>query len=311
MESDLMLYFGATALGALHAFEPGHGKSIIAAYMIGTRGRAIDGIILGFIVTFTHTFSVILLGLIAKALAGSFTDDQMHTWLGLFSSLLILGVGIWMLRERLSGHNHTHFHFFCKDEGHHAHGNETSVHDHDHHDHGPATHTHEHHDHGPADQVHDHDHATHNHSHDDHHHAPSPHTHAEHNDHHDHDSNHGHQHHSPEEAFAPDGTLNLWRLTLLGVSGGIVPCPPAIAALLAAIGAGRIGQGLTVTLFFSLGLGLVMMTIGVVLSQAGRLTQKIGENLALARKLGIASALLITFLGIYTLYHSLLDIFSS
>ena len=98
MHADLMIYLGAMALGALHAFEPGHGKSIIAAYMIGTKGRAIDGIILGFIVTFTHTFSVIILGIIARVLSHSFTDAQLHVWLGFFSSLLILGVVLWMLR---------------------------------------------------------------------------------------------------------------------------------------------------------------------------------------------------------------------
>lgn len=97
---------------------------------------------------------------------------------------------------------------------------------------------------------------------------------------------------------------------MLGISGGIVPCPPAIVALLAAIGAGRTAEGLTVAIFFSLGLGLVMMTIGVVLSHAGRLTSKISDNLPLARKLGILSALIITVLGCVTLYHSIRGIIS-
>ena len=78
MGQDIVLYLGAMALGALHAFEPGHGKTIIAAYMIGTRGRAIDGILLGFIVTFTHTFSVIILGIIAKLLSQTYSEAQLH-----------------------------------------------------------------------------------------------------------------------------------------------------------------------------------------------------------------------------------------
>lgn len=274
MQADLMIYLGAMALGALHAFEPGHGKSIIAAYMIGTKGRAIDGIILGFIVTFTHTFSVIILGIIARLLSHSFTDAQLHVWLGFFSSLLILGVGLWMLRERLAHHGggHTHFHFFCKEKAGHDHG-----HSHPHHqpDHG--------HDHGD----------THHHEHGDIH-------------HHDHAADHAHEHHDPAEAITgEDGRVNRWRLLMLGISGGIVPCPPAIVALLAAIGAGRTAEGLTVAIFFSLGLGLVMMTIGVVLSQAGRLTRKVSDNLPLARKLGILSALIITVLGCVTLFHSI------
>jgi nickel/cobalt exporter len=269
MQADFMIYLGAMALGALHAFEPGHGKSIIAAYMIGTKGRAIDGIILGFIVTFTHTFSVIILGIIARMLSHSFTDAQLHVWLGFFSSLLILGVGLWMLRERLVHHGsgHTHFHFFCKEGADH--------------DHVPAhAHSHPH----PHDHGHDHD--------SDHHHK--------------HAADHAHTHRdTPEAITGEDGRVNRWRLLMLGISGGIVPCPPAIVALLAAIGAGRTAEGLTVAIFFSIGLGLVMMTIGVVLSQAGRLTRKVSDNLPLARKLGILSALIITVLGCITLFHSI------
>jgi nickel/cobalt exporter len=237
-----MLYSSAVALGALHAFEPGHGKSLIAAYMIGTKGRAIDGIILGLIVTFTHTFSVIILGIIAKVMAGSLTNAQLHTWLGLLSSLLILGVGLWMLKDRLHKNGHTrHFHFFCVKA------------DHDHH---------------------------HEHSHD---------------------------HNAGKDQ---EGKVNLWRLTLLGISGGMVPCPPAIAALLAAIGAGRIAQGLTVTIFFSLGLGIVMMTIGIMLSQAGNLSKKITDNLELGRKLGLISAGFITILGLILFINSVREIIS-
>ena len=84
-----------------------------------------------------------------------------------------------------------------------------------------------------------------------------------------------------------------------------MPCPAAIATLLAAIAAGRAAQGLTLTIFFSLGLGLVMMTIGVVLSHAGKLTEKIGDNQEFSRRMGIFSAALITFLGFATLYHSI------
>ncbi len=92
------------------------------------------------------------------------------------------------------------------------------------------------------------------------------------------------------------------------MSGGIIPCPAAIATLLIAIGAGKIAQGLTVTLFFSLGLGLVMITIGVLLSQSRRLTGKISENMDLARKLGLASAGLIIAVGIYTMFNSIRNI---
>ena len=112
------------------------------------------------------------------------------------------------------------------------------------------------------------------------------------------------------DRFSPGQGCDLRQLLLLGISGGIVPCPAGIATLLAAIAAGRIAQGLAVTIFFSLGLGLVMMAIGVLLSQAGRLTEKISDNLELGRRLGVASAVIITVLGVVTFIHSLYNILS-
>jgi len=289
MPQDLMLYLGAIALGALHAFEPGHGKTLIAAYMIGTRGRATDGVLLGLIVTFTHTFSVILLGIIAKLLEHTYSETQLHAWLGLGSSALILAVGIWMLRQRLGAHGGQHVHLFGGAHDHglgagHSHGGGDA------HDHGEG---------GTAGHHHDHDH-DHHHDHDHDHHHDHGHDH-----HHD---DHGHQHphdHGGHSHRVVQPRYNKWNLLLLGISGGLVPCPAAIATLLAAIAAGRIAQGLTMALFFSLGLGLVMMTLGVVLSHAGRLTEQVAANQEFSRRMGLLSACLITLIGAYTFYHSL------
>jgi ABC-type nickel/cobalt efflux system permease component RcnA len=92
------------------------------------------------------------------------------------------------------------------------------------------------------------------------------------------------------------------------MSGGIIPCPSAIATLLTGIATGKIAHGLIFTLFFSLGLGAVMITVGVVLSQSRHLTSKISENLDFARKMGIAGAVLIIALGSYTMLHSVKNI---
>lgn len=308
MPQDIMLYLGAIALGALHAFEPGHGKTLIAAYMIGTRGRAMDGVLLGLIVTFTHTFSVILLGVIARILSHTYSETQLHAWLGLGSSALILLVGFWMLKERLWGNGgHGHFHLFGQGHGHghaptHGHG----------HSHKPS-HGHGHsHDHD-SESAHGHGTDRHEHGHDGHgheHHAAHDHSHGEGHGH-DHQEAHAHRHKtvaSPEPGPAPaaaKASYNKWNLLVLGISGGLVPCPAAIATLLAAIAAGRIAQGLTMAIFFSVGLGVVMMTIGVVLSHAGRLTEHLGANQEFGRRMGIVSALLITVLGAYTLFHSI------
>jgi len=308
MTNIFMLYSGAVALGALHAFEPGHGKTLIAAYMIGTRGRAWDGLLLGAIVTVTHTFSVILLGITAKILSKTYSDEILHDWLGLVSAVIILAVGVWMLRQRLSGRStHQHVHLFGKGHSHehhhphtHKHSHDTEHDDHDSHDHnhghaldGQKEHVHEHH--HPHEHDHVHDGSYHEHPHHSHEHMEEKHKHHTQNAH-----NTQHDHRDTEK--------NTWELFMLGISGGIIPCPAAIATLLAAIAAGKIAQGLSVTLFFSLGLGMVMMSIGVALSQAGRLTDKISENLNFARSMGIVSALLIMVLGSCTMFHSVKNI---
>ena len=284
MGTDIMLYLGAMALGALHAFEPGHGKTLIAAYMIGTRGRTIDGIILGLIVTFTHTFSVIILGIIAKILSSTYSDEQLHGWLGLFSAALILAVGIWMLKERLSGSGgHGHIHLFGKghDHHHHPHGLDDS-HNHGHSHDNPHSHDHDDsHNHG-----HSHDHSSgHHHVHDDR--AVPAHAHS----------------HTPEATGEPVKN-SMWSLLLLGVSGGLVPCPAAIATLLAAIAAGKVGKGLTMVIIFSIGLGAVMMSIGVILAHASKFTKRFSSNPEFSRRMGILSAVIITILGGVTLFHS-------
>jgi nickel/cobalt exporter len=307
MTSLFMLYSGAVVLGAFHAFEPGHGKTLIAAYMVGTKGRAWDGVLLGTIVTITHTFSVILLGLVAMVLSKTYSDEVLHDWLGLVSAGLILIVGIWMLRQRLSGSGHGHVHLFG---GHHHH---EQPHPHSHEHHHPHTHNHAHEEADSHGHLHEQPHSP-EHSHEHHHPHVHPHEHDGYHDHlhephqhavaHQHDAHHA----SPGKAAAKSGASKL-ELLLLGMSGGLIPCPAAIATLLAAIAAGKIAQGLSVTLFFSLGLGGVMITIGVLLSQSRRLTGKISENLDFARKMGIASAVLIIALGSYTMFHSIKNIY--
>lgn len=147
----------AMVLGAGHALEPGHGKTIVAAYLAGTRGTVKHAVLLGLVVTFTHTFSVFLLGLGVLLLSQYVVPERILPWMELVSGALIAAVGFVMLRGRWRGHSHGHSHG-------HTHGHHHShTHDHDHghsHDHG---HTHDH--------THDHTH-THSHGHT-HSHAPA------------------------------------------------------------------------------------------------------------------------------------------
>lgn len=132
----LLVAFG---LGGAHALTPGHGKTIVAAYLVGSRGTLKHAAFLGAMVTVTHTISVFALGLATLFLFRLIVPERITEIMGAISGLSIAIIGGWMLRKRLHGvHSHA---------------------GHSHHDHG---HTHHHHDH---DHAHDHDHGSGGHSH--------------------------------------------------------------------------------------------------------------------------------------------------
>jgi ABC-type nickel/cobalt efflux system permease component RcnA len=143
----------AFALGAAHALTPGHGKTIVAAYLVGSRGTLKHAAFLGGMVTLTHTITVFLLGLATLFLFQYVVPQKVTQVLGAISGLSIVAIGGWMLYKRVRGAGHTHSHDHDRDHGHdhdHSHG-----HDHAHvHDH-PHDHTHSHaHSHGPGGHTH-------------------------------------------------------------------------------------------------------------------------------------------------------------
>jgi nickel/cobalt exporter len=85
----------------------------------------------------------------------------------------------------------------------------------------------------------------------------------------------------------------------------LVPCPAAIAILLAAVGAGRLGDGLTYILLFSFGLASVLIAVGMVVVSAGKLASRFLDAKRFANKVSIASAAIITIIGAVTLFNSL------
>jgi nickel/cobalt transporter (NicO) family protein len=111
--------------GAAHAFSPGHGKAIIAGYLVGSRGTARHAVLLGLIVTVTHTIGVFALGLATLALSEFFVPEQLYPWLNLVSALLVVGVGLtivrWRVREFRRSRSHRHQHDHHHDDGHNHH----------------------------------------------------------------------------------------------------------------------------------------------------------------------------------------------
>ena len=98
--------------GAAHALSPGHGKTIITAYLVGRRGTPRHAALLGLIVTSTHTIGVFALGLITLLLSRFVVPEQLYPWLNLASGLLVVGIGASVLRSRYRrrAHHHDHHH---------------------------------------------------------------------------------------------------------------------------------------------------------------------------------------------------------
>ena len=96
--------------GAAHALTPGHGKTIVAAYMVGSRGTVWHAMLLGLTVTFTHTIGVFGLGLVTLALSSFIVPEQLYPWLNLASALLVVGVGAAVFRARMRARAHTRAH---------------------------------------------------------------------------------------------------------------------------------------------------------------------------------------------------------
>jgi len=280
----------AFGLGAFHALSPGHGKTVVGAYLVGSRGTARHAILLGGIVTITHTLGVFLLGLVTLYASKYVLPEKLYPWLGFFSGLAVVAIGIGLFLQRYrnlhSGasapHGHRHEH-----EHEHLHGHDTHHHGHSHEDaHAHASlgeHSHHHeHSHGPEEDHHHHD------EHDSHrHHHP-----------HEHSASQGHAHSHGGVAHSHDySNVRFKDLFTLGVSGGIVPCPSALVVLLSAISLNRVGLGLLMIVAFSLGLALVLMAIGLLMVYARGFIERVGSGGRLWQTLPVFSPLIIAALG--------------
>ncbi len=246
---DLTLPFALLSLGAavlfgvLHAMAPGHGKTVMAAYLVGQRGTRRQALQLGAVVTFTHTASVLALG--AVLAAGALAAPELVVPVTeVLSGVLLALVGGYLAvlavrRLRAAGHDHDHPHDHDHD------------HDHDHHDH-----PHPHSDLGAAAPLH-----------------PAaggaeigsgtgglavaarPVTHS-----------HGGRAHS--HAPLPDGPLSWKALAGMGVAGGLVPSPSALLVLLSAAALGRPVFGVLLVVAYGVGMAVTLTAAGLLLLRA-------------------------------------------
>jgi nickel/cobalt transporter (NicO) family protein len=308
----VLALLGCFAWGAMHALSPGHGKTVVGAYLIGTRATPRHALFLGLTTTITHTIGVFALGLVTLSASKYISAEQLNPWLSVLSGGIVAAIGCNLLIKRLRTHQRAKLH-----HPHHSH------HDHHHasiHNHAPelkellsvdqaqaktslaiaANKPHHHHSH-PAqpntEQTTEQNHKpivfTHTHHHHDHHHHDHHHTHT----------HHGHAH------LPPDDAPITWRsLLALGISGGILPCPAALVVLLSAIALGNPSFGLLLVFVFSLGLAGVLTSLGLLLVYAKHLFQRVPAPSRLTKILPTFSALCITLLGIGITLQALVKI---
>ncbi|GAC1440630.1 MAG: hypothetical protein NVSMB55_05980 [Mycobacteriales bacterium] len=281
------------ALGAGHAFLPGHGKTIMAAYLVGRRGRLRDVVTVGATVTITHTAGVLVLGL-ALTLSAAFAPTQAEQYLGILSGLIVAGVGVGLLvsalRRRRSAARDlvatvtadTAILDAVAQEravvGAPSNGNlavspgtalnaplsAPHLHPHDEHAHEHPTTRHEHED--PLALQHPHGHG-HGHGHQ-HSHGPG-----------------GHTHGPGQDGFSRGGLIGL------GVAGGLVPSPSALLVLLAAIALGRTVFGVVLVLGYGLGMAGALSAAGLLLVRLRGRLDKYAASPRLARVSGLVTIL--------------------
>ncbi len=150
--TPLVALFGllfAMVLGGLHAMSPGHGKTVVGAYLVGSRGTAKHAAFLGLTVTITHTLGVFALGLITLFASQYILPETLFPVLSFVSGAIVLGIGLSLFVRRLHGtfggakhqhgeHDHDHAHTHDHDSSDHQHSSDPLIP----HSHGGVAHTH-------------------------------------------------------------------------------------------------------------------------------------------------------------------------
>lgn len=252
----LLLAFG---LGCLHAMSPGHGKTIVGAYLVGSRGTPKHAAFLGLTVTVTHTAGVFALGLITLLAAEYLLPETLFPFLSVFSGAIVLVMGLTLFGRRLRGLLAQRSQTLDPGPGHVL----SDEHDHNDEHHGQPDESNHHHENDAGAITHSH-------------------------------GGRVHAHLPP----GTDGSRVTWRsLLALGISGGILPCPSALVVLLSAISLHRTGYGLLLVLAFSAGLACVLTAVGLLFLYAAKLFERPLTQSRIARLLPIASSLVIASAG--------------
>ncbi|MGD9545522.1 MAG: nickel/cobalt efflux transporter [Methylocystis sp.] len=312
----------AVALGALHGLEPGHSKTMMAAFIVAVRGTVAQAVLLGVAATISHTAIVWAVALTGLYLGAQLNVEANEPYLQILSGALIIAVALWMMwrtgrdidaaragsapaqqvgappigagaANGAGGHTHS-AHSHAHDHAHdHAHGYAHRAHDHAHGDAYMSAHA-------GADV------GAHVHSHD----GGVPHSHQEEAfeselldvDPTVYADAHEREHALDIERRFANRRVTTGQIILFGLTGGLIPCPASITVLLLCLQVGRIGLGAALVLCFSIGLALTLVLVGVAAALGMRHAASRWPGFdALAARAPYFSGALVAAVGAYTI----------
>ncbi|MFJ2994462.1 nickel/cobalt efflux protein RcnA [Pandoraea sp. NPDC087047] len=270
----------AILLGALHGLEPGHSKTMMAAFIVAIRGTVGQAVLLGLSATVSHTAVVWIVAMAGMYFGRNWNAEASEPYFQLASGVLILVIAGGMLwrtwrdnvRATPSKRGHTHYH---EDHGHSHH------HDHEHPSHAyPHTHSHaalsagEYGEDGAYRDAHERAHAR-----------------------------------DIQRRFS-GRDITTGQIVMFGLTGGLVPCPVSITVLLLCLQLKRFALGAGLVVCFSIGLAMTMVASGVLAALSVRHVSRRWSGFGdFARKAPYFSSGLIVLVGLYVGYQGAAHIF--
>jgi ABC-type nickel/cobalt efflux system permease component RcnA len=256
----------AILLGALHGLEPGHSKTMMAAFIVAIRGTLAQAVLLGLSATVSHTAIVWVIALGGLYFGRNWNTEAAEPYFQVVSAVLIIAVAAWMLwrtrQESVARAGYAPLHEHAHDRHHHHHDH---THDHDH-DHGGAI---------PGSQVLE---------------VIAP----------GYQDPHELAHANDIRRRFGNRHVTTGQIVVFGLTGGLIPCPASITVLLLCLQLKKIALGATLVVCFSIGLALTMVATGAVaalgMQHAARRFRGFGE---LTRKAPYFSGAVIVLVGLY------------
>jgi len=254
----------AVVIGAGHALTPGHGKTLMAAYLVGSRGTAVHAVGLGLSVAVSHTLGILALAFVIVGAGSVLPPDVVYRVTPVIAGTSIVVIGGWMLANEVR-----------RRRARRAIETATS-------EHAVVV--------AAAGHEHARPHGEHQYGHD----AHDEHEHGHENDAHDEPREHAHGHRAPDGEHShggithshlpPAGATLSWRgLFVLGLAGGLIPSTSALIILLGSIAAGRPAFGLILVVAFGFGMAAVMTGVGLAMILARTRLDRMPSRSSLGR----------------------------